>query len=146
MEQFLNLLWLAIALLSSSLWAWFRLRPEKDPRPGIRSEAIALCCALALLFPSVSLTDDLHPQIVAVDASSGKRHSGNLIVHASQIGTHGIRAARHASSLAVLPIRHAEKNLCLVGTSESLSHASSLERVVIRLGRAPPALPLSYSI
>ena len=38
-------------------------------------EAVAMVCVLALLFPVISLTDDLHPETVAVDAASGKRNA-----------------------------------------------------------------------
>lgn len=41
----------------------------------MRMEAVAMVCALALLFPVISLTDDLHPEIIAVDAASGKRNA-----------------------------------------------------------------------
>ncbi len=34
-----------------------------------------MVCVLALLFPVISLTDDLHPETVAVDAASGKRNA-----------------------------------------------------------------------
>ena len=34
-----------------------------------------MVCVLALLFPVISLTDDLHPEIAVVDAASGKRNA-----------------------------------------------------------------------
>ena len=76
MEISLNLLWLAVAVIAASVWI-FRWRPAS--RDSALSAAVALGCALVLLFPSISLTDDLHPQIVAVDAAAGKRNTCQLI-------------------------------------------------------------------
>ena len=77
MEISLNLLWFSVALVFTSVWI-FRWRPAS--RACALSGAIALSCALILLFPSVSLTDDLHPQIIAFDAAAGKRIMSQLIL------------------------------------------------------------------
>ncbi len=71
MEISLNLLWLGVALIAIGIWV-FRWRSASA---AWISGAVALGCALVLLFPSISVTDDLHPQIVAVDAANGKRSS-----------------------------------------------------------------------
>jgi len=34
-----------------------------------------MVCVLALLFPVISLTDDLHPETAVVEAASGKRNA-----------------------------------------------------------------------
>jgi len=74
-ETLLNLLWLVVTLATLWLWRFRWLTAHRHPRTRVFQEVVAVSCALALLFPVISLTDDLHPEIVAVDASSGKRNS-----------------------------------------------------------------------
>ncbi len=85
MEISLNLLWFSAALVFTSIWI-FRWRPAS--RACTLSGAIALSCALILLFPSVSLTDDLHPQIVAFDAAVGKRTMSHLVLSGGRRVSH----------------------------------------------------------
>src|ERR1700733_6333187 len=75
MESILNLIWLVVTL--AALWLWRFRWAASRPSPGHRArfEAVAMVCVLALLFPVISLTDDLHPETVAVDAASGKRNA-----------------------------------------------------------------------
>ena len=54
-----------------------------------------MVCVLALLFPVISLTDDLHPETVAVDAASGKRNA--CLIAAS---------APHLRATTVSPVAH----------------------------------------
>ena len=56
MEVTLNLIWLSIAFASAGgFWRWRRGRSARETRYG----AIAIVCALAVLFPIISATDDL---------------------------------------------------------------------------------------
>jgi len=61
MELLLNIFWLTVALLAVGLW-W---RGESSsPCVHLRSrlpQFVILACVLILLFPVVSVTDDLHP-------------------------------------------------------------------------------------
>ena len=105
MEISLNLLWLAIAVIAAGVWI-FRWRPAS--RDSALSAAVALGCALVLLFPSISLTDDLHPQIVAVDAAAGKRSTCQLISSAgSKVSLMPGVASRLAPHLFVAVVAHA---------------------------------------
>lgn len=73
MELALNLVWAVIAVASyASLFRHFVMCGTEDARlPTRRQSFIALTCALAILFPVISLTDDLHEiQATAEDASS----------------------------------------------------------------------------
>lgn len=56
MELFLNVVWVAIAVTALTR---FRRRPI--------AAALATICALALLFPIISITDDLHAAVAAVE-------------------------------------------------------------------------------
>ena len=95
METFLNLVWLAITVAAVWLWRCRWIVSRKTPRHTPRMEAVALVCVLALLFPVISLTDDLHPETVAVDAASGKRNA--CLIAAS---------APHLRATTVSPVTH----------------------------------------
>jgi hypothetical protein len=75
METFLNLVWLAVTVAAIWLWRFRWTVSRRNQKHSTRMEAAAMVCFLALLFPVISLTDDLHPETVAVDAASGKRNA-----------------------------------------------------------------------
>jgi hypothetical protein len=58
-------------------------------------EAVAMVCILALLFPVISLTDDLHPETVAVDAASGKRNACLIAASASHVRSASVSSETH---------------------------------------------------
>ncbi len=72
MELLLNVAWLALACAALGRWAHGRLRADclLDRRTW-RLESAALGCALVLLFPIVSLSDDLQAEPAAAEAGRG---------------------------------------------------------------------------
>jgi hypothetical protein len=58
-------------------------------------EAVAMICVLALLFPVISLTDDLHPETVAVDAASGKRNACLIAASAPHVRAATVSSGSH---------------------------------------------------
>ena len=74
-ETILNALWFLLAIASFGLL--FRSLAYRSAKPSHSSSrfqcVVALGCALAILFPVISLTDDLHDMQAAVEdpASSG---------------------------------------------------------------------------
>jgi hypothetical protein len=101
MELSCNLLWLLIALASFAWW-----RRVVGIRRGARSRVrkalplVALVCALAILFPTISVTDNLHPKLfVAEDGASSRR------AFAAAIGSsHALLCrAGHVAPPALLP-------------------------------------------
>lgn len=76
MELLLNLIWLVVAASLVVVW-WTCWLPQLTPRAADertrrlrgRQSLIGLICVVALLFPAISLTDDLHPAVVAVSDS-----------------------------------------------------------------------------
>lgn len=54
-----------------------------------------MVCILALLFPVISLTDDLHPETVAVDAASGKRNACLIAASASHVRSATVGSGTH---------------------------------------------------
>jgi hypothetical protein len=85
METLLNLVWLAVTVAAIWLWRFRWTGSRRNPRFSTRVEAVAMVCILALLFPVISLTDDLHPETVAVDAASGKRNACLIAASASHV-------------------------------------------------------------
>ena len=66
MELILNIIWLAIALVAMGAAIWQRRRVWIG---------FALLCVVALLFPIISITDDLHWDAVFAEASVKRRSS-----------------------------------------------------------------------
>lgn len=97
-----------------------------------------MVCVLALLFPVISLTDDLHPETVAVDAASGKRNACLIAASAPHMraatlgsGTHfAIGMVSRPFALANLAFREFVAPLKLQH-SDGLAQSSS--------GRSPPS-------
>ena len=87
MELLLNLAWLLLAL--PAWWLW-RKRFTGGQRPVVSALQclLALACALVLLFPVVSATDDLHAMRAEIEespaskrtvrAAASERHSARL--------------------------------------------------------------------
>ncbi len=69
-EALLNLAWLVIAIVAICV---FRAIWRKRTATTL-SEWVALGTFLFLLFPVISLTDDLHPELILAEASTSKKH------------------------------------------------------------------------
>lgn len=70
MELFLNLVWLAVAIaVSVSLALHNRARTR---RPSAFILAVTIVCIIFLLFPPISMSDDLHDLHCAMEDSSRK--------------------------------------------------------------------------
>ena len=83
MEVLLNTIWLLVAIGAFLFWRPERYRGTPTARDHDRSFGIlALACALVLLFPVISLTDDLHAEQV--------RH-GRFIPHGDESPESGAR-------------------------------------------------------
>ena len=74
MELLLNLAWLLLAVPAYSIW-----RSCRQGRAGTRLSSaqciLALGCALVVLFPVVSATDDLHVVQAEMEESRGSKRS-----------------------------------------------------------------------
>ena len=95
METILNLVWLGVTVTSIWLWRFRWAASRRNPTHSTRMEAVAMVCVLALLFPVISLTDDLHPETVAVDAASGKRNACLIAASAPYARTATISSGSH---------------------------------------------------
>jgi hypothetical protein len=73
MELLLNLLWLMLALPAVLIWRHDLTSARAAGRFSRSRSIVLLCCLLALLFPIVSATDDLHPLRIEIEESSASK-------------------------------------------------------------------------
>jgi hypothetical protein len=81
-ELFFNSLWLALA--AAAVLGLFRKHRAGSDRKALLLGLCALLCASALLFPAISITDDLHFDAFVVEDSSSKRLV-NAIAHTAPL-------------------------------------------------------------
>ena len=125
MELLLNVVW---ALVAGTAISAFLLSPPAR-RKQFLLEFGALCCALLLLFPAISVSDDLHFQaVVTEDANPNKK-----LVNAAH-------SVEHFTTILFVVAALLAGLFRVVGFVRIASAApyssSSLDRPV--LGRAPP--------
>ena len=138
METILNLVWLTITLGMAAVWGLRWLPARRHPRRRVVREGIALGCALALLFPAISLTDDLHPAIVAVDAASGKRHVCQLVAQLAHVRTSTGKALTNPA-VAALPQGFTECEFASSDLACAADELNASSRSTHSSGRSPPA-------
>ena len=139
MEVLLNLAWLLVAIVALARW----LSQSRRGASGAISlclQFIALVCALALLFPAISATDDLHATQLAVEASDVARkvlRSMNTVSSSGAVDWLHFLPAVLLLALLVAPRR---KFICAIPeTSRVLPRTDFLSLLP---SRAPP-LPFS---
>jgi hypothetical protein len=146
MELFLNLLWLLVCCGLVVFWTMRGSEPadasarRRGSRPIVfserRTQVIALCLLIILLFPVISLTDDL----VAWQASAETEHVQRLdAVHAFLQQTiasaalpgwlHGLLLPQLSAARMHVLLTHDRKQVPLKGVAPSVEN------------RPPPVLP-----
>lgn len=139
METILNLVWLAVTL--AALWVW-RFRWTVSRRTERRDkwhEAVAIVCVLALLFPVISLTDDLHPEVMPVDSISSKRNFCLIAAIGTQ-AAHSRTASNERTVFASVPDRLTLVELVFAGMVPQSATPGPRSRPTDHAGRAPPSL------
>jgi hypothetical protein len=102
-------------------------------------EAVAMVCVLALLFPVISLTDDLHPEIVAVDAASGKRNACLIAASTAHLRVPTVISGTHvAVGVVSRPFAGVNLTIAEIDPLASLYDPSTLASR--SPGRSPPSL------
>jgi hypothetical protein len=142
MELFLNILWLLVALGIVGAWRMRWVRHGRKAQHNPLVEWTAIGCALVLLFFPMSLTDDLHFDIVLFSESSAtRRHS--IIADSAHDSRHSGRVVTQVGG-AVLS-QTASHGL----PSQLIARLTPLSNVPVTLveygrfsGRAPPAFSL----
>jgi hypothetical protein len=134
MELLLNLAWLLLAL--PAYWLWRRGVGTRPPRRVSSLQCLlALACALVLLFPVISASDDLHAMRAEMeDSSINKRTVRQAASDKNSSRIHRLQGPPVTVASAVRLVAPE------VGRLEvSLTCASPLARpCVFYTGRAPP--------
>lgn len=76
LELFLNLTWLFIAAAAT---VRFALWSNGQTRKRQRVVCLAMICAIALLFPIISVTDDLHSDAAVLEETSTIRRAAAVV-------------------------------------------------------------------
>ena len=139
MEIFLNLLWVGIALGLLGVWRGRWAAQPRERRYASWRQWTAVVCALIFLFFMVSITDDLHSDLMVFEESSaGRRHA------ASWDGSHP--SPQHHAALAadaVLGSTHGTHVLFCLGPVAPGHRAPETEFTPgVNFGRAPPVISL----
>lgn len=142
MELFLNILWLLVAIGIVGAWRMRWVRHGRKAQHNPLVEWTAIGCALVLLFFPMSLTDDLHFDIVLFSESSAtRRHS--IIADSAHDSPHGGRVVAQVGG-AVLP--HTPSHGSPSQLIARLTPFSNVPVSVVEYGRfsgrAPPAFSL----
>jgi len=135
MELLLNLCWLA--LLLPAYWLW---RQRISSGHSARSSFVVagtLGCALVLLFPVVSVSDDLHAVSQAMEESKRTFHYDGHRVSSAQHVAHVSPLTAPASASLKVGFEQFGTVLVFVAHSPETPFASS------SAGRAPPLSPVS---
>lgn len=140
METILNLLWLIVALLIIGFWRLRWSASKRKSRTLFISELIAVTCIIALLFPAISLTDDLHPEIVAMDAASGKRSSYLVLAGATHTRTAAERFDVHFATGLLPPLPVTPIGLIALQMVLPAETCYSALPPTVCSGRSPPSL------
>ncbi|HEY0703130.1 MAG TPA: hypothetical protein VGD60_10210 [Candidatus Acidoferrales bacterium] len=138
MELFLNALWFVIALAGLSVWRtrWTRQPREREYSPW--HQWTALVCALILLFFMVSLTDDLHSELIVFEEAAGRRHTTCVACPYHPPATHST-ATIHVTLNR--PILDGESSL--IGMLADNSGSRPVDAFLVSFsGRAPPVYSL----
>jgi hypothetical protein len=139
METILNLIWLVVTVAAIWLWRFRWSVSRQNPRHSTRMEVVAMVCVLALLFPVISLTDDLHPDNVPADTVSSKRNLCLLVAHNAQASNS--KLSLHAHSFPALGSHSPaafEISFAGIVSTAAIPHPRSASSIAS--GRAPPSL------
>ena len=131
MELFLNAVWLLLSAATLCLW----LSPRRAPRMERNARGlIVLACALLLLFPVISMTDDIHAQQITIEDASATTKKIQKSAHRHDPGLH------HADMPAVVLLSSPENPLWRVLGINAPDHSfRPIETTPFHAsGRAPP--------
>lgn len=138
MESFLNILWLVIAVAAFAIWQLCLVHQKRQAQREPLKEWTAVVCMLVFVFFAVSLTDDLHSDLILFDeCSAGRRtwaHANNA-AHPAMVPTGGMAAIQPQNIRLERPL--------LAGPVASAPPLEAHERALeISSGRSPPGLSL----
>ena len=134
MELFLNLLWVLIAAGAVGVWRISWLHQDAQRRREPLREWTAMCCSLILLFFAVSLTDDLHADVMLLeDLSTSRRQS--MDSHHSQHSTRVVHESGPTALSTIVTLAPLRQSCGISPVAFHLPPSASRE---FSSGRAPP--------
>ena len=139
MEVLLNFTWLAIALGGLLLWrkCWAKQGRSSHWHPFW--EWTAFICVLVFLFYAVSLTDDLHSELIYFEECAANRRHTTCLACAHHAPPKRVTATHYA--IRVIP--GFPQRLSAIGSViPSKEFSPALSRVGVASGRAPPVIVL----
>lgn len=141
MELALNLVWVILAIASYALlFIYLFMRTGDARRPSRRQCVIALTCVLAVLFPVISLTDDLHEiQATAEDASA----AGVVVKRCVAAQSSASARSFHQAFLIFASFESAFRQIDFGIPAGRRFHSPSPGPQLPSFGRAPPSLRTS---
>ncbi len=133
MEQYLNALWLLLSLSLVGAWIIFRTRSSRrtSTAKALTLDLAILACSVALLFPAISMSDDLQCEDNAV-VESWRAAEKPVFVKAVVESGYVIPCLPQLLDPSPPVYPHS-----LLAESEQL-RASSSSLILIRVTRAPP--------
>jgi hypothetical protein len=142
MEVLLNAIWLAVAIVFSLVWRvrWLPELRACSAKSRKWQSLVGLVCVLALLFPAISLTDDLHPSVMALtDTKSvycvAHTHDSAGPVPRSNSPVQGFAGAIRVSRFHLILLPHDSPVSFAQIFTRNGSHCGRIS------GRAPPFSP-----
>jgi hypothetical protein len=141
MELFLNILWLLVALGILGAWRVRWVGRGRDNRHQAVAEWTAIGSALVLLFFAISLSDDLHQDVILFsESSTSRRHFVIHVAGPDSPGDGGVVAPLGVHlGLAILPRVAYPASVSLIARVIRFGDGSSSLAQFCRLsGRAPP--------
>jgi hypothetical protein len=138
MELFLNILWVLIALAGAVIWRTRWTGQARLRRHTAWREWTAFVCAMVLLFFVVSLTDDLHADLMLFEECSGSRRLATCLACPHHSSPPDGSGAAHA--WAILPSGlHVESLVFGALVLPTLGNRELQTNVKRAADRAPPA-------
>lgn len=141
MEQFLNISWVFIAVSALVVWRTVWARQTRLQHRGRLWEWTAFACALVLLFFAVSLTDDLHSDLVIFDECGSGRRSSVI-----SVGPHSGHSSTDAAPQPVVATLSPALFFGVLraegGADQHAASTNSSPQIDRTSGRAPPTFLL----
>jgi len=130
-ELFLNSIW--FALIAGAFYALLQAYRRGLDRRRFLLALGALLCAAAVLFPSISITDDLHLDAFVMEDSNSTKRLGIAVAHTAPLAV----AAWFGFIALSFQLLSRQRSWRLAENTASYSKVPLLIRPV--LGRAPPS-------
>jgi hypothetical protein len=134
MEVLLNIIWVLVAMGAFLFWQAQVEGAARRREHNSRYRFLALTVALVLLFPVISLTDDLHAEQAAMEDSS------RSLMKARNMAQGYLRAGGSSFLTAVTNSPHLHSTQCLFSGAVLVIETRALSPTLISKheGRSPP--------